>query len=156
MKEEKERTNDAYLAGIFDIAGVVGIRKRKPNEKKGEINYIHGPMFNISSQNKSLINWIVLTFGGKLHVWKNSKNSKKGVIFGWVPTKDELMTILLRIYPFLHRKREQVECLIDFLNNCTKEHERDHECHFISTSPSEIELRESYYLQMKELKNNEI
>jgi hypothetical protein len=151
MNEEKVKEkigNNAYLACIFDFKGHIGIRKREPQKGKREINCTYSGEFLVSFRNEDVTQWIVKTFGGKVREWKHTG---EGIFYGWRPAQDEILHVLLKIQPFLHQKKEQVECLIDFYNDCKK----GERLIFTRLATSELALRESYYLKMKDIKKRE-
>ena len=110
----------AYIAGILDGEGYIGLVKHIEKRSKRETIY-YDPVVNVSMTNKLAIDFINSLFEG--NIWfsdKGEKTNRKG-IFEWV-AKGQKRTkeILEAVLPFLKVKKEQAVTLLRFIERREK------------------------------------
>lgn len=117
----------AYMAGVLDGDGHLGIQKH------GQ----YSPSIQVCGESKSLMEWIVLNFGGSIRKEKikSGKDFYKWILYGKNSQKD----FVEGITPFVFIKRSQAEILQEFLN--------------INRSDYDPEKRESYYLAIRKARS---
>jgi hypothetical protein len=112
----------AYLAGIIDGEGYIGILKSKKGNKKywsSSRDYIYIPVLKVCMTDKDLIFWLKNSYGGCVEIRKQHNNSKES--YCWTCRKKIVIDILQKIYPYLRVKRKQAEVIFKYknLNNGT-------------------------------------
>lgn len=106
MLNRKEKL--AYLAGIFDGEGCVGVSKtiiKKTN------TFYHFLEVRIVNTDYAMMKWIVENFGG--HLIKSIRAPNRRNCYIWRIMKSDLMEELL---PYLITKKKQIEQAILFTN----------------------------------------
>jgi hypothetical protein len=111
------KLNAAYLAGIIDGEGYIGILKSKKGNKKywsSSRDYIYVPVIKVVMTDKPLIQFLKDSYGGCLETRPAHDNTKES--YGWTVRKSSVVSILSAIYPFLRVKRRQAEIIFKYKN----------------------------------------
>lgn len=128
----------AYLAGLFDGEGYVGI---VPGRQRKSENMSHTLRISISNNHPDLMKWLLKEFGGSIR-----KKRQKGFLNQeWRLSSKQALVFLNTIRPFLIVKKEQVEIAIEFQSDRVIGRN-------IRLTEEEIQTRESYRLKLMELK----
>lgn len=102
------RDDIIYLAGLIDGDGCFFISKRKQPTTNGYASYMM--KLQVHCIEKSLIDWIVITFGGILTV--NNKSDKRRTLYGAEFTGNRLTTLCELLIPFLRLKKSHAENML--------------------------------------------
>lgn len=118
IRELSKRESMAYLAGIVDTEGAIGIR-----DNQGEA---FGAYVMINNTNESLIKWISSLFEGRIskHEYVSAKNRDNNLwaLYG----KQNIENFILAILPYLVIKKEVANIVLQFvrLKNTWNKEER--------------------------------
>lgn len=110
-------TEKAYLAGLIDGEGYIGILKVKKGNKKhfsSSRDYLYCPIFKVCMTDETLIRWLVENYGGTFSARRRSVNPNWKDAFDWVHRNAKCLTLLKEIYPYLRIKNKEVDILIEF------------------------------------------
>jgi hypothetical protein len=132
-------TEKAYIAGFVDGEGCISIARQK---KFRSISLSYSLVFTITQADKTVLEYICSILGiGKIY-WNGSSKSYQ-LIF---PPKNTI-DVLSLILPYLRVKKKQAELAFEFNNNAnwSKGKKIDQETN---------DIREKYYLEMRNLKDN--
>jgi hypothetical protein len=121
-KKEYLETQLAYLAGIMDGEGTFFIGNFSGNRKNGDRHY--QTTIKVSCTDKSLIDWLLNTFGGTYAFYEASKVSKKSKrdVHIWACTGDRLLHLCELMIPYLIIKKNQSEIMIRMRKTYTNAH----------------------------------
>ena len=107
-------TEWAYLAGLIDGEGTIGIYKHYDPRRKTDGMY-YQLNFRLANSNKEVIDWIISKLGGNLVVYQpRYKQSLKSYVWSAI-RKDLQLTVLKGVLPYLIIKKRQAEIGIKFL-----------------------------------------
>lgn len=133
----------AYLAGLIDSDGYIGIVKAKPNKAAGCINSAYTSTVNITNTSSKMMEWLVEKFGGKVYERKMPANSNWKQCYNWINTNQKARLLLEMVKDHLVVKKEQAHICLDLMNNwVTNKH---------GTSKEELQRRERLYREIQEL-----
>lgn len=136
-------TELAYVAGLLDGEGTIAIAKQKPNSGSKSIKYIL--KIHITNTHLGVLLQCQKQFGGyicsKTHYYYRRK-----ACYEWVLLVSKAKEFLKAILPYLVIKKEQAELGLSFLETRTACFDRRR-----GLSKEELNLRESYYLRMKQI-----
>lgn len=107
----------AYLAGIIDGEGYVGIMKmRKGNKSKWcyKNDYAYVPVIKIAMIDKELITWLKESYGGNFETRKARPNARES--YCWTARKSKVNDILQKVYPYLRVKKKHAEIIFKYQN----------------------------------------
>ena len=108
----------AYLAGLIDGEGYLGILQVKKGEKSKwsslrEFQYI--PVMKVCMTDRDIIEWLYKSFGGTFETRQHpEKEWKSKVSYGWTMRKNQVIEIVRLVYPFLRVKKKQAQILLRF------------------------------------------
>jgi len=106
-------TQKAYLAGLLDGEGCVGIQKKRSSSKRHEYDF--DTRVIITNSNYSAICWIKEVTGlGCAYQYKRSSNIKWNVVHRWVVVSRNAREFLNAIYPYLIIKKEITDLCLTF------------------------------------------
>lgn len=108
----------AYLAGLIDGEGYIGILQVKPGEKKEwhtQWPYMFVPVLKVAMCDKDLILWLYNSFGGTFEVRRG--NERRLESYCWAVRKSQVRDFIKLIYPYLRSKRKQAEIILKFPKN---------------------------------------
>lgn len=111
-------TEKAYLAGLIDGEGYIGILKSMKGNKKhftSAKEYLYCPVFKIAMTHKPVLEYLHNKYGGTLNTRKrNLKNPAHKEAYDWVIKNAKVMVILNEVYPFMRVKQIEVDILRKF------------------------------------------
>lgn len=126
MKQSKT-SKFAYLAGVIDGDGTIGIYrkgdvdKNYPGQGRGLSLYVL--TIAVGQKRGPIIDWLYGNFGGKIYTKTqvtsvpNSKKIYNHQMYEWKLNKlEDIEYVLKRILPFLHEKKDQAELALQFIN----------------------------------------
>jgi len=134
---------NAYLAGIIDGEGCILISKAKKYGKFRSPHYFLRVMLQMSELPP--MQYISERFGKEYKTRKLPGNRKDAYYIYWNSKFAE--EILNKILPFLHGKKEQAVCAIEF-RTATKRHRSGK-----TLTEDEVALREFYYRKLQSFKH---
>lgn len=108
-----KQTDLAYVAGLLDGEGYVGILKvRKGNKKEWHYTreFMHVPCIKVVMTDKEPIEWLYKTIGGTFAT--RPRRDQRNISYEWMLRKKQTSTILKRLLPFLKVKRQSAEIII--------------------------------------------
>lgn len=113
ISKEYSSTDIAYLAGIVDGEGSLTIGNYSHNKKTGVPHY--QTILNINNTNKSLIDWLLNTFGGGYchYTARQTPKISRQAIYRYIATGNRLTHICQLILPFVIIKKRQVEIILE-------------------------------------------
>ena len=129
----------AYIAGIVDGEGYIGIKK---DMIKGRgVSPVYYERLSIAQNKKELVDLFIETFKcGKIYFHGHSKLSKKGY-WSWEISNKICVNVLKQIYPYLRIKKPEAKLVIKLSKNKRQKY-------FVL--PKEIiEYREKLYQNIK-------
>ncbi len=140
MKE----TQKAYLAGVIDGEGCIGINKTTNKSVRHKHPY-YQVRLRIAMTTEEPIKSIESWCGGIVSLTKRKGNSKP--IFEWLLLNDKAVAMLQLIKPYLRVKRKQTEIAINF-----RDYYHTHSGYGRAETPIEVSRqREKYFQEMKQL-----
>ena len=111
-----EQTDLAYIAGIVDGEGYIGIsadhRKRNPDRPCWRLRVA------VTNIDEWLMKYLKFSIGGGIIGLKNSKNSRP--CYQWEIKHSKASEFLKLIIPYLHIKKSQAELAIKFQSQINK------------------------------------
>jgi len=141
----------AYMAGIFDGEGTVGIKKYLPKGDNRTMCYFL--YLRVGMQSFDVINLFQKTFGGSLNE-ECVRQEGKYPIWRWDATgKNHVTAILGALLPYLIVKRDQALLALDCCNEWGLQEKTGR--YFSKITPDELLKREDAYQSMRKLKHQE-
>lgn len=105
------KLTSAYVAGIIDGEGYLGIQKQHRSTYQDGIKY--EACIKIGMTNKDLIVWFKNSFGGNIHHRKFKDNCKDA--YTWtIRCNKRIIPFLDKVIPYLRIKKRQAEILRKF------------------------------------------
>ena len=102
MKE----TDIAYVAGIIDADGYIGVKKSKPSPKSGRIHHSYHERIQVRMVDEPAIKFITDMFGGNYYREKPSAVKGKP-LYCYQASDLKAFTILKIVFPYLRIKKHQ-------------------------------------------------
>jgi len=133
----------AYLAGIIDSDGYIGIVKGAVNKTAGCKNPSYSLTVNVTNTSEKMMDWLVENFGGKVYKRAVPKNKNWKQCYNWINTNLKGKAILELIVDDLVVKKEQAVKCLDLMNNWTITK--------TGTPREELSRRERLYREVLEL-----
>jgi hypothetical protein len=138
----------AYMAGIFDGEGTVGIKKYLPKGKQRSVNYFL--YLTMGMTFREVPELFKNVFGGSL---SEERVLRKRLMWRWNATgKTHIAVILGALIPYLRVKREQALLALKCINEWTQIKNGKL---FTQLTEEELLNREEAYLLMRKLKIEE-
>ena len=106
-----KKTDIAYMAGLFDGEGTVGIQKQKSKTSKAGYTYVMRVRLAISD--RWIIEWFRMAWGGNVHFRKPSKIGWL-TIWVWQVNGKNAIDFLTAIKPYAILKQSQIEVALRF------------------------------------------
>lgn len=106
----------AYLAGLIDGEGYIGILKNKHGEKSvwsSTREYFFTPVLKVAMTDRELIEWLYKSFGGTFETRKAKGNAKES--YCWSMRKSQVQDFLKLLYPFLQVKKRDADIIFRFM-----------------------------------------
>lgn len=150
--QDIDPTKIAYLAGLLDGEGHIGILKSRAYGPYKTTRY--RLRVAIGMYCSSTIDWCVENFGGSKYERKASLTSNgvmRKVSYDACWQGQKALTLLLQVQPYLITKQKHAQIGIQFQQHCTSQPSADTNGYFVRLSEAELETREHFYLQLKEL-----
>jgi len=145
-----KRTDLAYIAGLFDGEGNIGIVKRKCHY------HATVPIYHLQVRltlvQEYLPHWLQMAFGGYVS-FRKRPNSKHRDIYTWQIGYGQATDFLKAILPFLKLKKPQAELAIEFQSNKIIGHPRTVRGQFPRKRDGELAVEEAQYILMRNLKH---
>lgn len=140
-----------YAAGIFDGEGCVRITKQQRDNGR---SLQYAILVSISQKDGRLMDWLYGNFGGV--VYMSHKTSQDNWVYNWRADNRKGYKFLKAVYPFLIVKKQQVEVAIRFQERLkyARHKTKDDQRRFAPLSQSELNERESMFLEIKKLKKD--
>lgn len=108
----------AYMAGLIDGEGCIGIYKTCGSGKHRRVYPQYVMSLGMSNTHLGVIKWICQMFGGTYHIANSgAKNPKYSVAWSWKITARHAKWVLEQVIPYLRIKRDQAEIAIEFQNH---------------------------------------
>lgn len=114
----KDLTN-AYLAGIIDADGYIGLIKRYTGGRNDLQKNFFVPVIKLASTTPVITDFLKKEFGGHIDKarFSNLPNTKPAVMWS-VRNRKIIIEILNRIEPYLMIKKERAETVLAFIEEC--------------------------------------
>lgn len=129
-------TDIAYIAGIIDGEGSIGVYKNK-NTKRSQ----HQMQVRVAMREDHAVNMLVNIFGARYNNFRN----KTGIVYRAVFTGPRAYEFLKLIRKYLRVKLDQANLAIEFYEICIGKSGK-------RTTDSQIDLRNKYEFRLKEMK----
>lgn len=135
----------SYLAGIMDTEGSFTIKREKPHS--GSVSMRYNPIIQLTMVPDDCINYIRKNCSLGTYCIPKALCTQKGFVYKLsICSKDQCVSFLEKILPFLRYKNAQAEEILNFCKNCGSVK------HCRGGIPKEIlEFRESCYQRIREL-----
>lgn len=140
--ETRRKQSIAYLAGVVDSDGYIGITKAKPYPGNTK-NPQYSLTVNVTNTSKVMMDWLVENFGGRVYNRKMPTDANWKQCYNWVVMFQNAREVLELIEPYLVVKRKQALLGIELM--------RDWVTNNKGTPPEEVARRERLYREFKEL-----
>jgi hypothetical protein len=151
-KKEYSIAQMAYLAGIIDGEGSIYIGNFSSNPKTGSKYYQTN--IEVTNSDKPLMDWIVETFGGRLHKYtakQTPKNSRRSY-WRWIATGERVTHLTQILLPYLITKKPQAEIMIKMRETYKPKNGVIRGVQGIAVLDKELlDLRQSYFDQIRAL-----
>jgi len=111
-----KRTDIAYVAGIIDGEGSIGIYKKFGKDKRRYYQLT----VQVSNSNEWLIRWLQMAFGSYAYHhghYSCEKIKRNREIYTWSIVGNKAVDFLKTIHPYLRLKKPQAEIAIRFQEN---------------------------------------
>jgi hypothetical protein len=146
----------AYMAGILDGEGWIGLCKINPNAKrKNPYYYIR---IEVSNTHEALLYWLQETTGVGFVKSREQHGLGKRQMFVWTIASKQAYQFLTDIIPYMIVKQKLAEICIDFYTEMREQISQRARSKESRTSPLSIpefsERREYYYQKAKEFNHN--
>lgn len=132
----------AYLAGLFDGEGYVGIVRRKTKTRKP---YYHNLQVEVANTHKPTIDRVNKLFPGCVYSYKPTKLTRK-LCWDWRVSSHNAVRFLKTILPYLRIKRVQAVLGIQFQKEKSQAHRNG------GLTPKTLRRRDNMMKQMQQLK----
>jgi hypothetical protein len=135
----------AYIAGLIDADGWIGIRINNQGKKwQG-----HSFMVGIVNRDLLVLQWVQSIFGGSVRPRKRIQKSPHAktwsMVYDWNPDGEGIERFLLSVIPYLRIKKRQAELTLEFLKT-----RQDRKIEY--RLPAEVRRRrEELFMEAKEL-----
>lgn len=135
------RTTRAYIAGIIDGEGSIGIHRQHPRPHGKSATY--RVKIHVSNIYLPLLEWLKDLFGGTIYHLSEPRRRKP--CYNWSLMGPPAVDVLRTIYPFLRVKAAQAWLALEFCAQCPSQQGR-------RLSSEQVALREGYYLALQAAK----
>lgn len=114
----------AYLAGIIDGEGCIGIGRRRGATKGGSKPLYITPTLQVKNTRKELLEWLVERYGGGIYESIDKRNDRRKPIWGWVVAGQRALRAIKDARPYLLLKTEQADLLLALKRFSTTKRDR--------------------------------
>lgn len=138
----------AYLAGLFDGEGCIGLYNTRTKKDSRNVNY--QLIMRVTQKSPLAVELFMELFGGQIYAYKDVGPNKPGPYFSWRVTDKKAVAALVQLQPYLREKLEQCKTALAFQELRYKQR-----CRKVGTRLSDAELaeRESYVVKLKQQKH---
>jgi hypothetical protein len=112
----------AYLAGIIDGEGCIGIGRRRGATKKGRALYI-SPTLQVSNTKQELLTWLADRYGGGVYFCRD-KREKRKPHWVWIVAGQRALRAIRDARPYLLLKTEQADIVLSLPRYSTVERDK--------------------------------
>ena len=105
----------AYLAGLIDGEGYIGILQTKKGNKAewhSLREFMYCPVLKVAMTNKDIVEYLYQSFGGSFETRKAHHNNRES--YAWTCRKALVGKFLRYIHPYLRIKKRQAEIIFRF------------------------------------------
>ncbi len=104
-------TDRAYIAGLLDGEGCIGVDKIKSRHSARELDF--KLRIIITNCNSDVLFWLKQTVGsGCVYQYKKSGNKNWRPVHRWQVVSEQARAFLLEVYPYLRIKKEIAEIVL--------------------------------------------
>jgi len=139
-----KKTELAYVAGIIDGEGCIGIQTFKTRGRRGGVRY--GMYVTVANTNEWLIQWFKFNFGGCVCRTDNSGSNNKDC-WSWRIQTRQAADFLRLVLPYLQIKRFRAEVALQFQDG--KRPSYSHRWN--PKTDEELAVEEAQYITMRKL-----
>lgn len=133
----------AYLAGVIDSDGYIGIVKGPVNTAAGGKIPVYTLTVNVTNTSLPLMEWLVENFGGKYYCRKTPTNANWKQTYNWINSNQKAKAILELVKDYLVVKTPQTLVGLELMDNwVTNKH---------GTSQEELNRREKLYQASRDI-----
>lgn len=117
LKLPSDPTLAAYLAGMIDADGNIGIHE----QQQRNLTKLYYPYVQVTNTNEDLMKWLKDTFGANYYARSTGKNGllyeEKGwkPVFAWRVTGKNATNLLSHILPYMVVKSERARLALQFV-----------------------------------------
>ena len=149
-------TTIAYVAGLFDGEGCIGIWRSKGPIYKWSKSPVYRLTIAIASTHKDVIYWLADLFEGTRYRRQKAaiNNPKWANSWTWCATNTRALNILVALKPYLRLKSAEAQIAIDFYANCINNRRSGGANGNPALTEEELQLRDSYVLAMHNAKSS--
>jgi len=111
------KLQSAYLAGLVDGEGYIGILRAKRGNKKlwsSKKEFVFKPAVKVAMTHKDIVIWLYESFGGTFETRKAHHNARES--YCWAIRNMKVVEFIKKIYPYLKVKKRQAEIILRFPN----------------------------------------
>ena len=141
----------AYMAGLFDGEGYIGIAKRKARKQDYEINPSYWIRVTVNISDKWICELFRFSFGGRVEM-SHARIGGNFIMWRWVMDGESAVDAIKALLPYLHLKRSQAELAIKFQSGKVKRGSWGGE----RKSPEYSTQEEADYILMRSLKKEKM
>jgi len=105
-------TDKAYIAGLIDGEGTITIGRRR-HGKKSKSPWYYQPIISMGNTNRAIVDFIGERYSGWVMARKPG-NEKYKEWYQWFIRRDNMISFLQDILPYLRFKRPQAEIVLQF------------------------------------------
>lgn len=110
MKQLSE-TDKAYIAGLLDGEGCVGIAKQKT--RTGKYDYVFQMRVIITNSCADVLYWVQEQTGiGLIYKYKKGYQTNWKPVHRWQVVSNQCRTLLMELYPYLKIKRDIADIVL--------------------------------------------
>lgn len=142
MKQSKT-SKLAYLAGLIDVEGTIGIYRKDDSSNRGLSSY--SLTISIGQKRGAIIDWLYGNFGGKIYVKTqlttapNTKKIYNHSLYEWrLQKSDDIEYLLKRLIPLLHEKKDQAELALQFIQKRIQVNKTGTKFGFVTKYPDDV------------------
>lgn len=135
----------AYLAGLFDGEGCIGLYNTRSRNDSRNVNY--QLLMRVTQKSPLAVEVFLEVFGGQIYTLTNVGPTKPGPYFTWRVTDKKAVAALKALQPYLREKLEQCKLALEFADVRAKRKR--------GTKLTDVELavRDEYVVKLKQLKH---
>lgn len=133
-----KKTDLAYIAGLMDGEGCIGIYKNRKHSGKG---YTYQLYVSLGQANEWICQYLKFAFGDSITYYNKTRGRQP--YWQWSTTTRKALNLLQQVLPYLKLKRPQAELAIKF--QLAKKHRSEYE----RKSDSELAIEEAQAILLR-------